>query len=161
MGALGPNLMLPGEGTTSQESCDWFFVLSHSKWGIGPRVDPSHSLQPIAQPLVDGSVSANKRHLGVLTYLENQKQACPFAPDRLRPGSVRTASSLGKGHHGSKGTGLLIGPPQGISFESMAFRAGGKVMAPWDWTATGRTATATTRRRRLAELITCIIAEAR
>ena len=108
---------LLGDGTRSQ--LDFVELGAQLKAGMGPRVLPSQAGQPIAHPL------------------ENQKQACPFAPVRLRPGSEAAAVSLGIGHHGSNGTfgpGTL--PPHGISLESMAFLEGGYVMAPCPATAT-------------------------
>ena len=42
IGAFGPNSILPGVGVHLSSL--------HPKWGIGPRVEPSHSSQPMAQP---------------------------------------------------------------------------------------------------------------
>jgi len=78
--------------------------------GIGPRVLPSHSSHPIAQPLL------------------NQKHAWPFEPVMFRS-SVVAASREGNGHQGSKGRGCGTGPPQGFSLESIAFLGGGYVSA--------------------------------
>ena len=49
--------------------------------GIGPRVMPSHTLHPMAQPA------------------ENQKQACPFIPESLAPDFEIGAVELGTMHH--------------------------------------------------------------
>ena len=54
------------------------------KFGSGPRVTPSHAALPGVQPL------------------EKKKQACPFAPEMLRP-STAPREEDGSGHHGSNG----------------------------------------------------------
>ena len=78
------------------------------KCPTGPRVEPSHASQPIAQPLL------------------NQKQAWPLEPVRLRSS---TAPFDGIGHHGSKGSGWGTAPPHGCVSESTAFRGLGMVIA--------------------------------
>ena len=74
---------------------------------MGPRVEPSHTSQPIAQPF------------------ENQKHDWPLAPVRLRS-SWPAASCDGNGHQGSKGSGCGTSPAHGFSFESTASRGGQK-----------------------------------
>lgn len=61
---------------------------------------------------------------------ENQKQACPLEPVRFLPGSLAEAVAEGKGHHGSNGTCAGTALTQGFSFESIALRGGGYVIAP-------------------------------
>jgi hypothetical protein len=111
MGALGPNwIFLPVGVHLSRVQV---------KDGIGPRVEPSHSPQPMAHPL------------------ENQKQACPFAPEMLRS-SVEAAALEGNGHQGSKGSGCGTGPPHGFSSESTALRGSGMVIAECARVTVGR-----------------------
>jgi hypothetical protein len=58
-------------------------------FGIGPRVTPSHSGQPMLQPAL------------------NQKHACPFRPESF-PAGPRGARALGTGHHGLLGWGRWV-----------------------------------------------------
>ncbi len=104
IGAFGPNSILPGVGVHLSSL--------HPKWGIGPRVEPSHSSQPMAQPF------------------ENQKHAWPLEPVRLRASSP-TAFFEGIGHHGSKGSGVGTEEPHGGSSLSTTFRGWGMLSAEW------------------------------
>ena len=116
------------------------------KFGSGPRVTPSHAAQPGVQPL------------------EKKKQACPFAPEMLRP-STAPREEDGSGHHGSNGstgTGVGTGPRHGSSVRSTALRDGGTVTAPCPSAAVAKDATRRERRRRceVGLEITIVIAEA-
>ena len=100
---LAPQMGACGVGESGMHSSS-----VHSKWPTGPRVEPSHESQPMAQPLL------------------NQKQAWPLDPVRLRSS---TAPFDGKGHHGSKGSGCGTAPPHGGLSESTEFRGFGIVIA--------------------------------
>ena len=86
---------------TSEINSGWRLI------GCAP-VEPSHASQLRSQPL------------------ENQKQAWPLDPVRLRSS---TAPLDGKGHHGSKGNGCGTAPPHGCLSESTEFRGLGIVIA--------------------------------
>merc|ERR1719352_1390537 len=121
-----PKLLFP-EGPHTGSLASFFFVLPSVMFmigtqlpslafsgqlndGTGPLVEPSHSSHPMAQPF------------------ENQKQACPFEYERLRPGSDSAADAEGYGQKFSNLTfpGLTFWI-QGSSSESTALRGGGNV----------------------------------
>ena len=73
-------------------------------------VSPSHADDPMSQPF------------------ENQKQAWPLAPVRLR-GSLPAAAALGCAHQLglSNGMGHGTAPDQGVTSPSTALRLGGMI----------------------------------
>lgn len=125
-------------------------VRLHLKCGMGPRVLPSHSshlhndadtchlslIRPSFEwtPVCGARAqecrgasddtllsSAPRLPHPMAQPLENQKQAWPLEPVRLRS-SLPTAALDGIGHQGSNGRGWGTGPPHGFCSESTALR---------------------------------------